>query len=471
MIPPRTLVLAVTAFARETGDLHALSQADLKLLALAHALEAAAHGTAHLRQHPVQVIIRQRGVPRLSAMLRRRGGTPSLAQRRMVRHGLLLQVVAKPKHRSKGRGLPGWGVVPNPQDWAAIDALPDSASAPGARRKGTAPRPRRVPLPAHDEAFLLLAHAGSSRIRAAAQDLDAAAATSTTSNGRPAPDGSAAPAAQAPAFASFGDATAAELAAKVDGAAEQLQAAQWFKGPAAAQGQPHQQAQQQGGDMFAGVSHFTGDATAAALPGPPHQASASGGAQAPEQEDEDDEDDEEEEDDDGWETAKGSRGAARRAKRKQMRWEARQQLRQQQQQAEAGTSQQEGVAATEAAAEASTPQQQPVGAADGTQQHEEGEEEGEENGEGEEEEDEGETEGEEDEEEGEDEGEEAEEGASTAAGTEAAASEAAASHEHSEVAPNTTSNVLSVTADFAMQNVLLQMGLRLVTPNGKQITR
>lgn len=48
---------AVTAFARETGDLHALSRTDLKLLALAYSLEVAAHGDAHLRKHPVQVRI------------------------------------------------------------------------------------------------------------------------------------------------------------------------------------------------------------------------------------------------------------------------------------------------------------------------------------------------------------------------------------------------------------------------------
>eukprot|EP00983_Pelagomonas_calceolata_P043035 1138747-Pelagomonas_calceolata.AAC.5 len=36
---------------------------------------------------------------------------------------------------------------------------------------------------------------------------------------------------------------------------------------------------------------------------------------------------------------------------------------------------------------------------------------------------------------------------------------------------NLTSNVLCVTADFAMQNVLLQMGLRLMAQDGRQITR
>jgi rRNA maturation endonuclease Nob1 len=36
---------------------------------------------------------------------------------------------------------------------------------------------------------------------------------------------------------------------------------------------------------------------------------------------------------------------------------------------------------------------------------------------------------------------------------------------------NLTSNVLCVTADFAMQNVLLQMGMRLMAQDGRQITR
>ncbi|KAL6762805.1 Nin one binding Zn-ribbon like-domain-containing protein [Haematococcus lacustris] len=40
-----------------------------------------------------------------------------------------------------------------------------------------------------------------------------------------------------------------------------------------------------------------------------------------------------------------------------------------------------------------------------------------------------------------------------------------------ETRVNTTSTVLSVTGDFAMQNVLLQMGLRLVTRDGRQISR
>lgn len=48
-------VVAVTRFARETGDVAALSSIDIKLLALAHTLEVAAHGSAHLAAHASQV--------------------------------------------------------------------------------------------------------------------------------------------------------------------------------------------------------------------------------------------------------------------------------------------------------------------------------------------------------------------------------------------------------------------------------
>lgn len=53
------LLLAVTRFARETGDIAALSSIDIKLLALAHTLEAAAHGTEHLAAHAAQVNIQK----------------------------------------------------------------------------------------------------------------------------------------------------------------------------------------------------------------------------------------------------------------------------------------------------------------------------------------------------------------------------------------------------------------------------
>jgi rRNA maturation endonuclease Nob1 len=52
---PAALLLAVKRFARETGDIAALSSVDIKLLALAHTLEVAAHGTEHLASHASQV--------------------------------------------------------------------------------------------------------------------------------------------------------------------------------------------------------------------------------------------------------------------------------------------------------------------------------------------------------------------------------------------------------------------------------
>jgi rRNA maturation endonuclease Nob1 len=42
-------IFAVTRFARATGDMHSLSAVDVKLLALAYTLEAATHGTSHLK--------------------------------------------------------------------------------------------------------------------------------------------------------------------------------------------------------------------------------------------------------------------------------------------------------------------------------------------------------------------------------------------------------------------------------------
>ncbi len=80
---------------------------------------------------------------------------------------------------------------------------------------------------------------------------------------------------------------------------------------------------------------------------------------------------------------------------------------------------------------------------------------------------------EEEEEEGEDEDEEAGDGVDDEAMED---QEAAAEEEDEEEEeegdvnePSFESNVASVTADFAMQNVILQMGLRLVTPDGRRI--
>jgi RNA-binding protein NOB1 len=46
------ILLAVTKFARETGDIQTLSDVDINIIALAYMLEAEIHGTSHLREHP-----------------------------------------------------------------------------------------------------------------------------------------------------------------------------------------------------------------------------------------------------------------------------------------------------------------------------------------------------------------------------------------------------------------------------------
>ncbi|EFN52880.1 hypothetical protein CHLNCDRAFT_138388 [Chlorella variabilis] len=71
-------------FARATGDIHALSTADIRLIALAHGLEVAAHGSGHLHDLPE-----------------------------------LPKVQKKKVHDAKQ--LPGWGVEGG--EWAEIDRL------------------------------------------------------------------------------------------------------------------------------------------------------------------------------------------------------------------------------------------------------------------------------------------------------------------------------------------------------------
>lgn len=51
-ISSRVFVHAVLRFARATGDLHSLSSADIKLIALAHTLELARHGDSALKLLP-----------------------------------------------------------------------------------------------------------------------------------------------------------------------------------------------------------------------------------------------------------------------------------------------------------------------------------------------------------------------------------------------------------------------------------
>lgn len=89
-----TAACPVIAFARESGELHSLSTVDIKVIALAHTLELAAHGHANLRSAP-----------------------------------------PPPKVHSKAsvnvKKLPGWGE--EGAEWDALDqAIQDSQPLPGA---------------------------------------------------------------------------------------------------------------------------------------------------------------------------------------------------------------------------------------------------------------------------------------------------------------------------------------------------
>lgn len=41
------------------------------------------------------------------------------------------QVRMRPKHKSGPRALPGWGNVPNPEDWKVVDEAPEDQLASG----------------------------------------------------------------------------------------------------------------------------------------------------------------------------------------------------------------------------------------------------------------------------------------------------------------------------------------------------
>lgn len=77
-------------FARATGDLHSLSTADIRLIALAHTLEVARHGDAALR-----------GLPDLPSV--RKGNAPAAKE------------------------LPGWNEAG--EKWADMDRLTEEALA------------------------------------------------------------------------------------------------------------------------------------------------------------------------------------------------------------------------------------------------------------------------------------------------------------------------------------------------------
>lgn len=79
---------AATRFARATGDLHFLSDADLKVIALAVTFKVQASGWKSVRRQPAPLVIAS-------------------------------------KNSSDGMSMPGWGTVSNPEEWAVLDELDD----------------------------------------------------------------------------------------------------------------------------------------------------------------------------------------------------------------------------------------------------------------------------------------------------------------------------------------------------------
>ena len=84
--PSEEAVEAVKRFAVKTGDIHALSKVDLKLIALAYDLERVCHGVEHLRTEPAP--------PRMTG-----------------------------KKANANEKRPGWDFVPNADDWAELDEM------------------------------------------------------------------------------------------------------------------------------------------------------------------------------------------------------------------------------------------------------------------------------------------------------------------------------------------------------------
>ncbi|KAL3684673.1 hypothetical protein R1sor_002695 [Riccia sorocarpa] len=83
--PSEDALTKVVQFARATGDVHSLSEVDIKLIALTYTLEAQVHGTDHIRARP----------PPLILTTSKRGQT--------------------------SKDPPGWGNVSNPEEWKGID--------------------------------------------------------------------------------------------------------------------------------------------------------------------------------------------------------------------------------------------------------------------------------------------------------------------------------------------------------------
>jgi RNA-binding protein NOB1 len=84
--PSEEAIEAVKRFANKTGDVHALSRVDMKLIALAYDLEGRCHGVEHLRTEPAP--------PRTHA-----------------------------KKTNRFEKQPGWDYVPNADDWAELDDM------------------------------------------------------------------------------------------------------------------------------------------------------------------------------------------------------------------------------------------------------------------------------------------------------------------------------------------------------------
>jgi RNA-binding protein NOB1 len=329
-----------------------------------------------------------------------------------LRYLLLLQPRMHNKALSSAAPMPGWGVVSNPEDWKVVDEANDADEAAAASSSRIAQRVQQLSLdPSQPNSFL-------------AEEVVSA----TT------PAAAAAAAAAVPASR----AAAADSAAGV-------------------QQRQHQQP----------------------LPPPPQQhpaaghTSAAAAAAAGEKE---------EEEDDGWDTVASSKNAARRKKRKEFKRQERQRAFEQEWEEHAALVQQQQQQQVEVAAEPPVQQQNgdasaadAAAAADWAGSSSEGESED------------GEAEG------GEEatitnddllaaehqvytaeDFEEADEAAAAAADGAAAAAGSQQQQQQQGLAPGMPgwhSSVACVTADFAMQNVLLQMGLRLLTRDGRRIAR
>ena len=121
--PDEASLKAVRRFARLTGDLGALSEPDLRVIALAYMLERDAHGVAHLREDPPLVL-------------------------------------SKHKH-NKASKMPGWDFVHNDDDWAELDELnleaERAAAAVTARMaSATMAEPEEAPAPLPKTALVAL---------------------------------------------------------------------------------------------------------------------------------------------------------------------------------------------------------------------------------------------------------------------------------------------------------------------------